>query len=335
LKILILKPSSLGDIVQALPVIRLLRAQWPDSQIAWWVDSRFSAILHGDPDINAIYLFDRQKSASPSHWPSLIHNVDRLRAERFDLVIDLQGLARSAVFGWFVNGSTYVGVDDRREKIHGLYDIAVSRPQAPHAVDWYLEVLNAIGVPTRRKFEWLPLKPAGKLAVDERMKGRRYVCLIPGARWDNKRWPVSGFSQLAKGLSKDFHDLWFVVLGGKSDVPLGLEIQEALPSRVLNLTGQTTLPELVEFLRGSELVVSDDTGPMHIADAVGVPLVAIFGPTDPQRTGPYQQRENVVRISLPCSPCLKDRCHWIRPLECLTGIDSERVLSMARSVMRK
>ena len=115
-------------------------------------------------------------------------------------------------------------------------------------------------------------------------------------------------------------ELRFAVLGGQEDRPLGESIVQAAPQRCLDLTGRTTLPEMVEWVRLSELMVTNDTGPMHVAAALGRPVVALFGPTEPRRTGPYGQLEHVLQLSLPCVPCLKPTCSYPQPMECLRAL---------------
>jgi heptosyltransferase-1 len=114
-------------------------------------------------------------------------------------------------------------------------------------------------------------------------------------------------------------------VGGGDDVPLGEKISAAAPDKVMNLCGRTSLPEMVELLRLGDLLVTNDTGPMHVAAALGKPVVALFGPTEARRTGPYGRLENVLRIELPCSPCLKSFCTWKNPNECLAAISPEAV----------
>ena len=148
----------------------------------------------------------------------------------------------------------------------------------------------------------------------------RWLGINPGARWPNKRWPVEYFAQLVQLLSRNDPALRFAILGSKEDAAAGAIISQAEPQRCLNLAGQTSLPEMVEWIRLCELLVTNDTGPMHVAAALGKPVVAMFGPTDPRRTGPYLQTQQVLRISLPCAPCFKPTCSNDNPLECLQAI---------------
>jgi len=329
LKVLILKPSSLGDVVQALPVLRLLKLHRPGCQVHWWLDASLLPLLEGDPDLAGLFPFHRRRWTSPVRWPEALASIRQMRALRFDWVIDLQSLARSGLFAWLANGELTIGLDDAREGARGFYDLVVPRPSFhTHAVDWYLGVLPLLGVPVHRDFTWLPLRPEVAERVGQRwlVPDVRWIVLQPGARWVNKRWPVEHFAQLVRMLSSDFADLRFAVLGGAADAPLGSMIAQAVPGRSLDLTGKSSLPEMVEIIRAAALMVTNDTGPMHVAAALGKPVVGLFGPTEPRRTGPYGQVEHALRMpELPCVPCMKEHCAFAQPLECLRALGPARV----------
>jgi heptosyltransferase I len=331
LKILILKPSSLGDVIQALPVLRLLKRHRPSARIHWWINTELAPLLEGDEDLAGVIRFERRRWRSPWHWDELAATVLSLRSQRFDWVIDLQSLARSGTFAWLANGQLTIGLDDAREGARGYYDIAVPRASPlTHAVDWYLDVLRRLGVPVERDFDWLPRRAAVAGAVQARWQtdGKRWVLLNPGARWLNKRWPVEAFVALAQELARRHPALHFAVMGGRDETGLGSRIAAAVPGRTEDLTGRTSLLEMIEWVRLSEVMVTNDTGPMHVAAAMGKPLVGIFGPTHPRRTGPYGMLADVLQNSaLPCVPCLKSHCVHPQPLECLHSITVPQVLA--------
>jgi heptosyltransferase-1 len=328
-KILILKPSSLGDVVQALPVLRLLKLHWPDSEIFWWVDVNLAPLLEGDPDLAGIVRFDRRRWTSPLNWQEMWRSIRWMRDQSFDLVIDLQCLARSGAFAWLANGKCLVGLDEPREGARGFYDIIARRESFhTHAVDWYLAVLKTIGVPVHWNFNWLPERPAIANEVKrqaESFAGSRWIIIQPGARWLNKRWPAENYAALVQQIAATHPEVRFAILGGNEDRELGATISRADSQRCLDLTGKIPLPEMVEWIRRSELMISNDTGPMHVAAALGKRVVAIFGPTEPRRTGPYGQLANVIRMELPCAPCMKSNCNYFKPMECLRGISTEKV----------
>lgn len=328
MKILILKPSSLGDVVQALPVLRLIKLHHPRSEIFWWLEKNLIPLLAGDPDLAGIIPFNRKRWASPWRWDEFCRSVLDLRRQHFDWVIDLQSLLRSGAVAWLANGGFTIGLDDAREGARGFYDVIVPRRSAgTHAADWYLDVLPALGVPVHQNFTWLPERAEAAQAVRQKWPadGARWIALQPGARWLNKRWPAEYFARLVNELSAAHHSVRFAIFGGTDDRALGESISRALPNRCLDLTGRTSLGEMVEWLRRCELMVTNDTGPMHIAAALGKPVIGLFGPTDPRRTGPYGQLERALRHPLPCAPCMKDTCANALPLECLRAIQPHAV----------
>jgi heptosyltransferase I len=333
LRILILKPSSLGDVIQALPVLRLLKKHIPAAEIFWWIDSVLAPLIEGDPDLAGLIRFERKRWAKPRYWPELARSIRQTRAMHFDWVIDLQCLARSAAFGWLANGRRFIGLDEVREGARGFYDQAVRRVSFhTHAVDWYLAVLPPLGVPVHPNFIWLPERPTVAAAVAARWPadGARWIVLQPGARWDNKRWPAEYFAELVRGLVRDTPNTRFAILGSRADAPLGQLIAAAAPDHCLNLCGGTSLPEMIEWVRRCALMVTNDTGPMHVAAALDKPMVAVFGPTEPRRTGPYGHLADILRVDLPCSPCLSPQCAFVRPHECMRAILPDVVRARVR-----
>lgn len=330
MKVFILKPSSLGDVIQALPLLRLLKQHRPDAEVHWWLAAELRPLLEGDPDLAQLIPFERKRWRSPTYWPLGLAQIQAMRAAHYDWVIDLQGLARSATFAWLANGGFTVGLQLEREGAHLAYDLAVPRPkETPHAVDWYLAVARALEIPVHDRFEWL-LPRAQAAAQIEQSWPRddfRWIGINPGARWDNKRWPAGHFAELVRQLAARDPQLRFALLGGSGDWQITDTIRQAIPERCVNFAGRTTLPQLIEVLRRCDLLVTNDTGPMHLAAALRKPVVSLFGPTSPAQTGPYGQTHLALTRPLPCAPCMKGRCHWGEPLACLTGITPERVVA--------
>lgn len=340
MKILILKPSSLGDVIQALPVLRLLKRHMPKSEIYWWLDTNLMPLLQNDPDLAGIFPFQRKRWAAPSHWPELIASIRTMRAKRFDYAIDLQGLARSALFTWLSNADILVGLDNpregQREGARAVYDLTPPTcAPGTHAVDRYTAVLPLLNVPVHSDFEWLHRRAEVADSIQKRWKpeNHHWITLVPGARWENKLWPAENFSALVRLLSKR-PELKFAVLGASSDKALGQTIASAAPDRVLDLTGQTSLHEMIEWLRISHLVIANDTGPMHVAAALRKPTIALFGPTDPKSAGPYGQLANVMQADQPaCIPCMKGRCNYPDRIACLKAITPEQVSAKASALL--
>ncbi len=337
LKILILKPSSLGDVIHALPVLRLLKLHWPRSEVFWWIESGLAPLLEDDPDITGTFRFQRKRWASPRRWPEVGSSIKAMRRERFDIALDLQGLARSALFTWLANAGLSIGLDNpwegAREGARAAYDLVPTRaPGGTHAVDRYLAVLPLLNVPVHDRFQWLPDRPETAIRVREKWNpaGKRWIALLPGARWTNKRWPLEYFNELTRLLLGASPELNIAILGGADDSALGTAIAAVNRDRCLDLTGRTSLPEMIEWLRLSELVITNDTGPMHAAAALRKPVIALFGPTNPDRTGPYGQRANVLQATqVPCVPCLKSECSNSDYLACLKAITPAQVCARA------
>jgi heptosyltransferase-1 len=336
LKILILKPSSLGDVIHALPVLRLLKKHWPHAEIYWWLASSLVPLLEGDPDLAGIIPFARHRWKNPADWPDYFHDITDMRRHHFDLVIDLQGLARSGLFAWLANGDLTIGIDTGREGAHGMHDISIPRPTSmTHAVDWYLEILRVLQVPVMRDYVWLPGRTEAAASIRSKwpIANKRWIILNPGARWNNKRWPIEYYAALVRRLSAEHQDLNFAVTGASSERELGEAICREALQRCLNLTGETSLSEMIEWIRVAQLMVTNDTGPMHVAAALGKPVVALFGPTDPSRTGPYGQIARVLKHPLHCAPCMKSTCHFQQEMECLRAVTPEAVLREVKQRM--
>jgi lipopolysaccharide heptosyltransferase II len=293
--------------------------------------------LEDDADLAGLVQFDRRRWALPSHWPGIWRSVQWMRGQSFDLAIDLQCLARSGTFAWLANAEFLVGLDEPREGARGYYDVVVPRASFhTHAVDWYLGVLRALQVPVHWNFSWLPERPA--VAAELRRKWHAdaspWIVLQPGARWVNKRWPVEHYVELTRRLASARPHFKFAILGGDEDRGLGAAIGRVDPQRCVDLTGRVSLPEMVEWIRLSELMIANDTGPMHVAAALGKPLVAIFGPTEPRRTGPYGDLGAAVQANLPCVPCMKSRCSYVKPFECLRSLRPDALLERAEAALR-
>jgi heptosyltransferase-1 len=329
-RVLIVKPSAIGDVVHALPVLKLLKDRWPAAKFSWLVTPACSGILDGHPLLHEVIRFDRKTYGrnwwKPSGLGSLLQFAADLRSRRFDIAIDLQGLFRS---GWltFQSGAPVrIGLSDAREMSTLFYTrrIAVPRGENVHAIDRYLRVAESLGA-GRGAVDFPFADTVGDHAFIAERTPSRYALMFPGTNWPTKRWPVEKFSELAKQLRERFN-LPSVVGGGPEEQELAGQIPGTL-----NLAGKTTLNQLVALIRRAELVVSNDSGPMHIAAALGKPLVAPFGPTNPFRTGPYERLDSVIKLEIVCSPCYSRTCSH---QSCLQNLDVAPVLEMAEEQMR-
>ncbi len=326
--ILIIKPSSIGDVVHTMPLWNLLRQRYPKARISWLVAPACAGIIDGLPDLRLLR-FERKGWAKAWHSPSAAGDLLRfqrdLRRDRYDLVIDVQGLFRSAWFAFLTGAPVRVGFANAREFAWLFYTHRIPVPTMDqHAVDRYLSLLPAINCPTAPVEFPFPLTDTHRQAVRALLGDiGPFAVLCPGANWETKRWPVQRFAELVHPL-KDRFGLSCVVAGGPEIVNLASQIPGAT-----NLCGKTTLMQLAALFEAANLVIANDSGPMHIACALGRPLVTIFGPTNPIRTGPYGRMETVVRANLDCMPCYSRTCTKYNH-RCLQELGIEPVLVTAQ-----
>jgi lipopolysaccharide heptosyltransferase I len=330
-RVLIVKPSAIGDVVHALPVLKLLKDHWPAAKFSWLVTPACAGILDGHPLLHEVIRFDRKKYGSSWRRPKVLRSLLQfaldLRSRRFDIAIDLQGLFRS---GWltFESGAPVrIGLSDAREMATLFYTrrISVPRGEQVHAIDRYLRVPQALGAKSG-PVEFLFADSVGDHAFVAERTPERYALMFPGTNWPTKRWPVAKFAELAQRLRERFN-LPTVVGGGPNERELAAQIPGTI-----NLAGQTTLNQLVALIRRADVVVSNDSGPMHIAAALNKPLVAPFGPTNPFRTGPYRRLDSVIKLDIVCSPCYSRTCSH---QSCLQNLEVGPVLEVAAAQMRK
>jgi heptosyltransferase-1 len=311
----------------------MLKLEHPTLQAHWWIARELAPVLEADPDIDRLFLFERKKWAQRGYWLRILRTIRQMRLERYDYVIDLQGLARSGIVGWLARGKTFIGVEDLREGAFGLYDKSVPRRHAGiHAVDWYLDVVRSLNAAIRWDFQWLPEKNvvSDQIRKAYSLDNKELITICPGGRWANKRWPSDLYQKVAQRVATEYPTAQIGIIGSSDESSLASEIANAAPGRTLNFAGKTSLPELVEILRLSKALITNDTGPMHIAAALGKPVIGIFGPTDPKRTGPYGQISRVLQRELPCAPCMKPVCSWNEPLACLLGISPDQIMNELR-----
>jgi len=303
--ILIIKPSSLGDIVLALPVLSGLRTSFPDAKISWLIRPDFAPLLENHPHLDEIIVFDRRYLGkgwyNPRALASLLVLIRRLRRSSFDAVFDLQGLFRTASLCWLTGCKKRFGMLTAREFAHIFYTHKVSQDKdCIHLVDYYLKIIKAAGASEADVQFILPQTDAaagsvGRLLAGHSIRSGNYVVLIPGSTHSDKCWPVERFAALADKISSRF-DLSIVTTGSAAESSIIEKLQKLSNVPIVNLVGQTSLSELVALLRTARLVVSNDTGPGHIAAALGVPLVLIFGRSNPARVAPYGRSRCVAAV---------------------------------------
>lgn len=321
--ILIIKLSALGDVIMTLPAFEALRRTYPNARIDWLVEEPAAGIIEGLPGLNRRLISPRhqlKKHFKSGNYLDALKSIKNflkeLRAVNYDVVIDLQGLFKSGILTGLAKGRRKVGFDRTREKAYWFLNGKIP-PYDPelHAARRYLQAAAYLGAAVEDEPDkyFPPAEPAAleKAAAHlAPINNRPYVILNPGAKWVTKKWPLKHWQTLAALLQKDGR--WQVVItGGRDDEADGQAIAEAAPE-ALNLCGRTDLKTLAAIMAQAKLVVTGDTGPMHLAAAVGVKGLAMFGPTKPNRTGPFSHQFKVLSSDVDCLGCLKRTCdNWI------------------------
>jgi lipopolysaccharide heptosyltransferase I len=317
MRVLIIKPSSLGDVVHALPVAAALKRQVPDAHLSWLVSDQFAELVRLSAEVDEVLLFRRREWGRGRQLGSLRQLYRQLRRPGYDLVLDLQGLARSGLCTWLARAPRKVGFAAAREGAALAYRECVTIPAGmTHAVDKNLHLLaTALGRPCPYAAPRFRPQPAADaealrlLAAQHLAEAGPLLAVAPCSRWPSKSWPPEFFIATLQAVLAEAPPATGVwLLGSPDERETAAAIAAPLGPRVANLAGATTFPVMLALLRRTALLLTNDSGPMHLAAALGVPTAALFGPTDPNLTGPYGPAHRVFRSQVPCAPCFQRQC---------------------------
>lgn len=317
-RLLLIKPSSLGDVCHAVASAWALKERWPTLHLTWLVNRGFEPLIKPISAVDATIPFDRGRfrgiARTLAGGGTLRSFVGTLRQGRFDAVLDMQGLFRSGLFARLSGAPLRVGEAGARELAWMFYTRRVRAPAQPcHARERYDALTAALGCATPARQD-LDVTDAERARARDLLAGAGYaggalVAVCPAARWESKVYPAAHFAAVLDKLGAEGVAGQPVLVGSPDMAELCAGVADSCRvARPLNLCGKTDLRELAALLDLSELLLTCDSGPMHMAAAQGTPVLALLGPTDPRRTGPYGQLANV--LSGPCrlKPCLKRRC---------------------------
>ena len=328
--ILIIKLRAIGDVILATPVIENLRLAFPEAHITFLTEKPAAPIVSGNPFLNQALIFNRTAIERQSAMEGLRETwrfFQCLRRNRYDLVIDLFGNPRSAQFTWFSKAPFRVGFDFRVRRF--AYNIRVpARGDQIHEVLFNLEALEYLGIPVVTHSLYIPVTAehehfAAQFWQKAGLQGRRVIALGVSGGWYTKRWPLEKFAHLADRLIQELQARVLLLWGpGEwNDVQKVRALMKEEPI----LAPETSLLQLAALLKRVTLLVSNDSGPMHLAAAVGTRVVALYGPTRPELQGPWGDTHRVVRLaSLPCLGCNATRCS-IKTHDCMQKLDVEQV----------
>lgn len=342
MNILIVKLSAIGDVVHTLPSLAALRRHFPDAHITWVIEEASADLIKNHPYLDRVIVSHRKqwmvhskdiKKIGPA-LKEIRRFIAALREERYDMVIDFHGLFKSAMIVGMSGAKRKIGYNSLQE-LSGLFlNEKIYEDMEKHAVDRYLDLPRYLGAGIESPEFLIPLREENKRRVDILLKehridgGKPFVAVNPVAFWKTKLWEERKFADLCDRIVGELKTN-VVFTGGKNDAVVE-RIQYMMNFSSANLTGKTSLRDLAYLYGLAPLVVTTDSGPMHIAAAMGTPTVALFGPTDPSRTGPYGEGHRVIRKDLHCSPCFKKECDTVH---CMKEITVDDVVEAVKEIL--
>lgn len=323
-RIAIIKPSALGDVTNAFHPLAALRRLWPQASITWVINHNLRALVDGHPDIDAVIPFDRAR-ANPLSFLAFLR---LLHQQHFDLAIDLQGLLRSALMTAATAAPIRIGLADAREAAPWFYTHRIIPPGSidqAHAIDRLLAIPLALGANIDH------LSPKVALTEADRSWARQTLAPLPrprlalnlGARWETKRWPPTHFAEVARRAHQHQQASLFAI-GAPEDRPLVDEMISLLdPIPVLDLCGKTSLPRLAALAQQADVVLSNDTGPLHLAAVAGARVLGIYTCTTPALNGPHGPLAASVQTHVPCAGSYLVKCP--RQFICMNDLTPDRL----------
>ncbi|SHK55766.1 heptosyltransferase-1 [Selenomonas ruminantium] len=334
---LIVKLSAIGDVIHALPVAYALKEQYPDSHITWVVEPPAFELVSMSPYIDEVILFEKKKFKSIGGFLREYGPIKRkIQKRRYDAVLDLQGLFKSAAIARLGQAPVKLGMCNMREFSDKISKPVVGAHANGHIVERYLDVARALGCPVNEvRFTLdVPDREANLAHQIFAQAGANmdnpYVVLAVGANWPNKRWPTEYFAALADFLY-DRQLIPVLVGGGMVDEQRAAEICSHSEVPPLNLVGRTNFKQLAYILQNTRLTVGGDTGPVHLSAGLGTPTIMLMGPTDANRNGPYGQLHHAIEVDRPCRYCWQRACP--KQLDCLAAITTEQVLKKVEEIL--
>jgi heptosyltransferase I len=334
-RIVIIKPSALGDVVHALPVLGALRDRFPNAHIAWIVNRAYQPLIDGHPCLNETIPFDR--SALKTGWRraagSSFTFARLLRRKRFDLVVDLQGLARSGLMSLATGAERRIGLSTAREGARLAYTdiVTIKNPVERHAIDHYWDVATALGAGSCAKEFNVPIRPDAQRWAAAQLADcpRPWMVFGVGARWLTKRWPPTSFAELANRAFSMYGGT-VVFVGAPDEKQLAAEVASQLRGPFRDFVGATNLNQLAALLDTADVMIANDTGPLHLAVALGRPAVAPYTCTSIRRHGPYGQPGG-VETAVFCKGSYVRQCDR---MDCMSELRADRLWPVLSGILQ-
>jgi len=330
-RILIVLLGAIGDVTRALPLANRLRAAYPQAHIAWVLEPAAAPLLDRHPAIDERLVFDR-----PRGFPAFRDLLRRVRAGRFDLVLDLQRHAKSGLLSYASRAPVRIGFHRRNAKeLNWVWNTHTIEPvdERGWKLEQYLRFADLLELPPAAVRFGITLAPEEEARVDALLAGlsRPFAALFLASTWESRLWFAEGFAAVADALAERGFDA--VLVGGPDAVPLGAETCRSTRHPPLDLCGRTSLREAYGVLARARLAIGPDSGPMHLAAAAGTPVVSLWGATTPARSAPWGSEDLVLVGRVACAPCYLRRCPIGR--ECMRTITPARVLAQVARVLEE
>ncbi|MFU8780456.1 MAG: glycosyltransferase family 9 protein [Kiritimatiellia bacterium] len=321
MRILIIKLSSLGDLFHALPTVHMLRNAYPDATIDWVTHSTYKPLVACFTDVNGSIGYPRHSFRKDGRA-----FLRELRREPYDLILDLQGLLKSAAVAKLARGTRRIGPSFHREGSHLLYHaVAGPRNLERHAVEQILDVIDDLGIKRSK-----PVFPVAFPSRQDRPPSP-HIVIAPASRWPSKNWPPERFAETARALQKE-GNASISIIGAPGEEAICETVAKALDGHCQNYAGQTSLVEMGSILASANLLLANDSGPVHMAAAIGTPTVVVFGPTNPVRIGPYGEGHQVLLPSTPCM-CGRTRICKTPQTACINEIPADAAIHAANRIL--
>jgi len=346
LRILVIRLSSIGDIVHALPAVAALGQSFPEAEIAWAVESRFAELVEQNPFVRRAIRLDtlgwQRRWKSPATSREVVRSLAEVRRFRPNCALDFQGLMKSAALARLSGAGRRVGFGGpwlRERWAAGFYTEQARAPGRTHVVEENLALVEELGVPPVPRERWqfpLPSSHAAEAQITQRLAAlevRRFLIVNPGGGWISKRWAPERYAELVGEFGRD-EDYAVLVTGSPSEEPMiGSILKLAQAPRAHYFP--STLVEFIALVRRASLLVGGDTGPLHLAAAVGTPIVAIYGPTNPARNGPFSPQD--IALWSPSSAGQRlPRTHWrLRQRRVTTHLQGVTVEAVREAIRRR
>lgn len=321
-KILIIKPSALGDIVHSLPFLRVVKKSFPGAQIDWVVAHGLHTFLEGHPMINHLWVIKKDQWKKMNRLGRTLSEITTLardlKKQQYDLSIDLSGLLRSGLITWIAGAEYKLGFKESDEGSPFFYTHKIAGSMDIHAIDRYLEIARFMGCSIDKI--GYPFAPYNKNPEIIKKLPKTFAVICPSAGKPANRWSAKKFGKLTAKLPCKS-----VVIASGAEADIAQQVVAHSKGKALSVAGQTSLKELIAVIEKARFFVCNDTGPMHIAAALNIPVFAIFGPANPIRTGPYGTRHTVIQQALDCSPCYAQKPCTRHDFKCMRTLSVEKV----------